>query len=261
MAVTEDLTGASSLGRLSIEEAVVRAVQAGNDLVLLANDYDLARRAHRGYKLAVESGRVPKEHLTASQSRLRALLGRKPPRPAPSSDDAEEAEGASALAGIVGGAAVKVEVDPQKLLPLNPSQKVGILVPRLWDVADRIAIDDELRGAASLVQGWVQNASSTAEVLEIPVHPEGDMLALTLDWAAGLDVAVIFCFDARRYAGQRTLVEELQRRCPKVVLVLLKNPSDRTLAVEKTTVVNPLGFRVCQLAGAVSVLYQAAGQK
>jgi beta-N-acetylhexosaminidase len=255
VAVTEDLSSPAALGRMSIEEGVVRALQAGNDLVLLASDYDLAKRALRGYKLAVDSARLSKDSLAASQARVSALLARRPPRSAPPADEAEEAEGASALAGIVAGAAIKVEVDPQKLLPLDPRIKAGILVPRLWDVADRIAIDDELRGAASLVQGWIQSASTTAEVLEIPVQPEGDMLTLTLDWAAGLDVAVFFSFDAQRYSGQKKLLEEMQRRCPKVVLVTLRNPADRALATGRTTVVNPFGFRVCQLSAAVGVLF------
>ncbi len=258
VAVTEDLTSPSVLSTMSVEEAVVRALQAGNDLCVLAHDYESAKRAGRGLKVAVDGGRVPKSLFEKTQMRLQAQLGRKPARQSLSVDDPEEVEAAAGLAGIVAGGAVKIDRDPQKLLPIDYGRRVGMLVPRLWDVADRIVIDEELRGAASLIQGWIQSNSSTVEVLEIPIQPDGEMLGLTLDWAAGLEIVAFMCFDAHRFAGQRKLLEELQRRCPKVVAVLIANPWDRAFAKEQTAVVNTYGFRVCQLSAAISVLFKKA---
>ncbi len=254
--LTEDLSSPAVLSSLSIEEAVVRAVQAGNDLALVMHDYDLHKRAYRGFKLALENGRIPKEILSRATARLQALLVKKGKQVRAVADDPEAEEAAGQLAGIIAGAAMNVEADPQKILPLRPAEKAGLLVPRLGDVADRIAIDEELRGAASLIQGWVQGSAPGVEVLEIPVEPDRDMLDLTLDWAAGLDAVVFFCFDAHRYAGQRKLLEELQRRCPRMVAVLISNPWDRSFVKENTTLVNTFGFRVPQLAAAVSVLFQ-----
>jgi hypothetical protein len=151
---------------------------------------------------------------------------------------------------------VRVEADPLFLLPLQPKQRVGILFPRLSDVADRVVIDDDLRGAAGYIQGWVQNASTGVDVLEIPIQPEGDMLDLTLDWAAALDVIVFFCFDAHRFPGQRHVLEELQRRCKKLVVVVIANPWDRALIKEQATVLNTFGFRVPQLLAGVDLLFR-----
>lgn len=261
VAVTEDLTSPTVMASGSVEEAVVRALQAGNDLCLLAHDYENVKRAARGLKIAVESGRVPKSLFEKSQLRLQALLGRRPAKQALSVDDPEEIEASAALAGIVAGAAVKVERDPQELLPIDYGKRAGVLVPRFWDVADRIEIDEELRGAAGLIQGWIQANSSTVEVLEIPIQPEGEMLSLTLDWAAGLEVVAFLCFDAHRFSGQRKLLEELQRRCPRVVAVLIANPWDRAFVKEKAAVVNTFGFRVCQLSAAVSVLFRKSAAR
>lgn len=256
VAVTEDLTSVSAASPLSTEEATVRALQAGNDLCLIGHDYENLKRASRGLKLAVDGGRVPNSLFEKSQLRLQTLLGKRPAARPLSVDDPEEIQAAAALAGIVAGAAVKVERDPQELLPIDYGKRAGVLVPRLWDVADRVAIDDELRGAASLIQGWIQANSSTVEVLEIPIQPEGEMLNLTLDWAAGLEIVAFLCFDAHRFAGQRKLLEELQRRCPRVVAVLIANPADKSFVKEKTSLVNTFGFRVCQLSAAISVLFR-----
>jgi beta-N-acetylhexosaminidase len=253
--VTEDLSSPAVLSSVSVEEAVVRAIQAGNDLALVAHDYDLEKRAYRGYKLALDSGRISKDHVMRTTSRLQVLLAKKEKQVRAVSDPHEAEEAAGQLASIIAGAAMKVEADPQKLLPLGAGRRVGVLVPRVGDLADRIAIDEELRGAASLVQAWVQEAAPGVEVLEVPVEPDRDMLGLTLDWAAGLEVVVFFCFDAHRYAGQRKLLEELQARCPRLAVVLIRNPWDRAFVKENATVINTFGFRVHQLWAAVSVLF------
>lgn len=256
VAVTEDLSAPSVASLLSIEEATVRALQAGNDLCLIAHDYENVKRATRSLKIAVDGGRVPKSLFEKSQQRIQALLGKRPASRPLTVDDPEEVEAAAALAGIVAGAAVKVERDPQELLPISYNKRVGVLVPRLWDVADRIAIDDELRGAASLVQGWIMANTATVEVLEIPIQPDAEMLGLTLDWAAGLEIVAFMCFNAQRFPGQRKLLEELQRRCPRVVAILIANPADKAFVKEKTALVNTFGFRVCQLSAAISVLFR-----
>jgi len=259
VAVTEDLTDRSVPAPRPADEAAVAALEAGNDLCLLAHGYDHMKRAARGIRAAVEDGRLPRGPYEESRLRLRTLLGRKRPGHARPEADPEEHEAASALAGRVAEAAVQIERDPQHLLPLEPGRRVGILVPRLGDVADRMAIDEELRGAASLIQGWVRARSSGTHVLEIPVQPEPEMLALALDWASDREVVVVLCFDAHQYPGQRRMLEELQRRSPKVVLVLIGNPWDRAFAKGGTSIVNPCGFRLCQLSAAVRLLFGKPG--
>ena len=261
VAMTEDLTAPGALGNTSIEEGVVRAIRAGNDLCLLGHDYENVKRASKGLKAAIEGGRVATSLIEKSQKRLQSLLVKKAQIRPLAVDDPEEAGVAAALAGIVAGGAVKVERDPQEILPIPYGKRTGLLVPRLLDLADRYAIDDELRGAAGLIQSWVLAHSTTVEVLEVPIQPAGDMLSLTLDWAAGLETVVVLCFDAHRFPGQRKVLAEVQRRCPKVVAVLLANPWDREFVNEKNTLVNTFGFRVCQLSAAVSVLFGKGAPK
>lgn len=256
VAVTEDFASPAILGAMSVEEATVRAIQAGNDLVLVGSDIDLQRRAFRSFKLAVDNARIPKDQFAKVQGRLLALLKKKQEAKPPPFSEGDDAEAAASLAEIIARAAVRVEQDPGRLIPFKPSARVGLLVPRLGDLADRLAIDDELRGVAGLIQGWVQVHNPGADVLEIPVQPEGDMLDLTLDWAGSLDVVAFFCFDAHRFAGQKKLLEELQRRCPKTVAVFIRNPWDRLFVKSSTAVVQTYGFRVSQLAAVVDVLFK-----
>lgn len=256
LAVTEDLTTPSALAALSPEEATVKAIQAGHDLVLLGNDVDLQRRVFKAFKLAADGGRIPKDLLSKAQTRLQEFLKKKLDLPAAGPGEADDGEASASLAEIISRAAVKIEQDPQRLIPLKVNAHAGIMVPRLADIADRVAIDDELRGGAGLVQGWVQTYNPAADVLEIPIQPEGDMLDLTLDWAGGLDVVVFLCFDAHRFPGQKRLLEEIQQRCPKPVIVLIRNPWDRVLVRSHAALVHTYGFRVPQLAAAIDVLFK-----
>lgn len=258
IAVTEDISSPWLLNTMSVEEASVRAILAGNDLVLVGNDIDLQRRAWRGLRMAGDTFRIPQEHLNRIQTRLRNMLKRKDRTRVPATMEIEDDGTAAALAERIARAAVEVVRDPGGIIPVPRDSKAGVLFPRLWDVADRVMIDDELRGAAGLVQGWIQERSPSTDVMEIPVQPEGDLLNLTLEWGEGLDTLVFFCYDAHRFSGQRKLIEELQRRGKKLAVVILRNPWDSAFLGEKTTVIQTYGFRVAQLAAAVRLLFGAA---
>ncbi len=258
IAVTEDISSPWLMNSVSVEEAAVRAVAAGNDLVLVGNDVDLQRRAWRGIRMAADNFRLPQEQMDRTKARLKTLLKRKDqPRPLLGAEP-EDGGAAVSLADHVAGEAVEVLRDPQHIIPIQKDAKVGILFPRLWDMADRVLIDDELRGAAGLVQGWMQERPTAGDGMEIPLQPEVELVDLTLEWAAGLETAVFFCYDAHRYGGQRRLIEELQKRCPRVVVVLIRNPWDAAFLGEQTTVIQTFGFRTTQLAAAIRVLFQPA---
>ena len=74
--ITDDLDMAAVRGRYQIEAAVVKAVAAGNDLVLVANnenpDPDLVERSLRAVLAAVEEGTIPRHQLEASHRRILA---------------------------------------------------------------------------------------------------------------------------------------------------------------------------------------------
>lgn len=74
LVVTDDLDMAAVRARYPLDEAVVKAVAAGNDIVMLSNsarpDPDLARRMIDVIGGAVEAGRVPRAKIEASHQRI-----------------------------------------------------------------------------------------------------------------------------------------------------------------------------------------------
>jgi beta-N-acetylhexosaminidase len=79
LVVTDDLHMEAIRGNFSFDEALVRAVEAGNDVLVFANreyvDPDLPERAAAAVRAAVQSGRISRERLLESHRRLDAAEG------------------------------------------------------------------------------------------------------------------------------------------------------------------------------------------
>ena len=78
--MTDDLDMAAIRSNYSLNDAIVRAVAAGNDLILLSNslepDPDLPLAAIAAIKAGVASGRIPAGRIEAAAQRIAALKAR-----------------------------------------------------------------------------------------------------------------------------------------------------------------------------------------
>lgn len=163
----------------------------------------------------------------------------------------DEGQGA-ALADAVAAAAVRVDRDTRGLLPIVPGRRVGLLVPRLGDVADRLPIEDGLRPTASVLRPRV---GAGVAVLEVAVQPDEASISLAAEWMAAQEIGIFLCFQARRFAGQRRLLEALAGGCPKRVVVTIGDSSDEALAGSDASVVRTCGFQACQLGAALRAIF------
>jgi beta-N-acetylhexosaminidase len=95
---TDDLEMAAIAARFGWEEAIVMAVEAGCDLLLVCHDADRQRRAVVALRRAAEGGRLSPARIEASLARLARLRGRY----APADDPQVTAPDEAALARVVG---------------------------------------------------------------------------------------------------------------------------------------------------------------
>jgi len=159
------------------------------------------------------------------------------------------------LAKAVAEGALKIVRDPKHLIPIAPGRPVGLLVPRLGDVAERIPVEDGLRSTAALLRPKV---GASVGVLEIPVQPDEKSVAMAADWLASQEVAVFFCFHARRFAGQRRLLEALAARCPRRIVATIGDSADEALAGDDASILRTCGFQSCQLEAALKAIFPPA---
>lgn len=165
----------------------------------------------------------------------------------------DEAEGA-ALAAAVAEAAVRVERDPSRLMPFPPGRRVGLLVPRLADVADRIPVEEGLRQTAARLRPSV---GASVAVLEVGIQPDDRTVSMAADWMAAQEAAVFFCFDAHRFEGQQVLLEAVERRCERLVVATIGNTKDEDLIADRAAVVRTCGFQACQLRAALRTIFES----
>ena len=252
--MTDDLTSPDLAGGRDPAEATLKAARAGNDILYLAHDGDTQMMAFQAYRAALEKDQPLAKEAEESHRRIQELLDRRTWSQV-SLPTTEEADSVS-LSEVIAGASVHIERDPLNLLPIPGAARCGILFPRLTDVGHQVVIDDELRDIGRLMQTWIRDLSSCAELLECPMDPRDNLVSMISDWTASIGTVVFFCFNAKEYPGQRRILEELERQCERVILVPMGNPWDRELASKKTTIVQSLGFRVPQLAAAIEVLFR-----
>ncbi|HVR82890.1 MAG TPA: glycoside hydrolase family 3 N-terminal domain-containing protein [Planctomycetota bacterium] len=245
-AVTPFVRGVTPFPGLEALEAASNAVLARD--VGRAMGLELAAM---GITLNLVSGSGPMAAELAVGLRSSGIkTGPEPVVPGPSRAQ-EPGEGA-ALASAVAEASLRLVRDPRKLFPIPPGRRVGLLIPRLGDVADRIPMEDALRGTASLIRPRV---GASVAVLEIPVQPDERSVALAADWMETQEIAVFFCFQARRFAGQKRLLDAVAARCPRRLIVTIGDSTDQELAGGDASILRTCGFQGCQLTAALRAIF------
>lgn len=71
--ITDDMTMNAILGNYTMEQAAVRAVRAGNDIVLVAHEYTNVVMAIDAIVQAVKNGEIPEERINESVNRILLL--------------------------------------------------------------------------------------------------------------------------------------------------------------------------------------------
>ena len=232
-------------------EAAVQAFQAGADLLLVAGITAEDRR-HLGegppaLLAAVKSGRVAEARLDASvlrileaKARRGVLPGLVSPPAAPDTAVLNSPEH-RALALDVARKAVTVQRDSAGLLPLDPSQRVLVVVADEPTRSD--AVDDEL--ASSLLDA----------VRRVAPAAMGASARTAVTAARGADVVVFGTFDLAQHPEQQALARSLAASGKPVVGVSLRGPYDAPLVPEVGTFLTVYGDRPVHLQAAAEALF------
>jgi hypothetical protein len=113
-------------------------------------------------------------------------------------------------------------------------------------------MEEALRGTASLIRPRV---GASVAVLEVAVQPDEPSVAMAADWMSMQEIAVFFCFQARRFAGQKRLLDAVAARCPRRLIVTIGDSTDQELAGGEASILRTCGFQACQLAAALRAIF------
>lgn len=229
---------------LSQDEVVVRALEAGADVLLMPDDLPVA---YQGVLDAVEAGRVSEKRINESVMRI---LETKYDRglfhdPFADPEQVDEIVGTPenlAVADEVARASTTLIRNEGNLLPADPTQDVLVV---------GTASSSEL--AARLVELGV-NATRLA-VNVTPTQAQRDAAVLAAEDA---DLVIVTTSNARGNAGQRQLVDELSGTGTPVAAVAISLPYDAGFVPQADAVLATYSTRPVAMRAVADVLVGAA---
>ena len=211
--VTDSMTMGGVVSHFTPGEAAIRAILAGNDLVLHSPDPDAAIAA---VVAAVRSGRIPEARLDASYRRIvdeKRRLGLFETRTPPLDD----------IARVVGGAesaAVEEEIARRSLTLLR--EEPGVLPLRDDATLFHLVVsDDSVPGTTATVSAALAKRKGTRTVLLDPRSCEADV-ASVLEAAKAADVVVVSLFVRVRSGAGKIAVPETARAAVEALATLGK---------------------------------------
>ncbi|MDR6554866.1 glycoside hydrolase family 3 N-terminal domain-containing protein [Paenibacillus qinlingensis] len=225
---TDDVEMGAIKNNFEPEEVGRLAIQAGNDMILMCHTPDFQQRVMNGIVQAVRAGEIAESQIDASLVRIERLknnfgLYREKAQPLPM-----ETWEAEALA--IAKATIVVERDPAALLPLSPSTKYVLLVPRQEQltIADNAAVSELILGAK------LQERNIHVKTVYTSMQPSEDEIEAMMAEITRYDVVMLGTINAHIYEGQLQLARRIAKTKPLLAIVL-RNPYDAALLPQEAS--------------------------
>lgn len=246
--LSDDLEMGALRGLCPIGESAVRAVEAGHDMVLLCHDLNAQTQAHDALKAAYQSGRLKRENLRASVSRIQNLMLKRSRRfeggkPKPEKDGA-------ALASRISEKGITDSI-PKKF---STAPNVRVIFPKLSALAGKFYIEVAMLKEESYIRRlFLKNGISPASVTIVSISPSAGEVKKVLKVIRKPETAVFFCYDAHLFPGAWKILNAAAAQ-KKNAAVLLRDPYDAVIIEGKIPFVTAYGFRSVQIEAAVQRL-------
>jgi len=257
LVLSDDLEMGAIRRHYSVEDACMKAVEAGHDILLICSDGKSQKAGFNALLEAYTRSCLPQEALEHSLRRI-ASLRRFCSIPPSVSRDTQPPE-AEDLASTIARQAVTVISPGRGAFPIDGDTAGGIhlLIP---DLSALSVMEDGYAPSAEhiLVRACRELAAGGCSFQFFPLNPdEQDIERIVL--AAGRDTRCLaFIANALSNRGQQALIEQVRRCYDHPLFVLLDNPFDYTLLDPDDACVTAYGLRRTQLLALAEVIFGKA---
>lgn len=249
-----------------LADALVMAVNAGADALLITDSFGEQEALYQGVLEAVQDGRIAQERLDAAVRRhleLKARRGLLPEKsaaaPAPAEEEAVLAalnsETHRQLAYQVGADALTLVRNQHLPLQLKPEELVVAV-----GVADSEAVTDTPGVKTALGAGLKAQHENVTEVL-LGRHPTPEQAAEVRALAGEAAAIVYAAYNPGDYAEHQSLIRELIKTGKPVVVVGAGEPYDLLALPEIETYIAAYGCRAPNLYGVGALVFGKAQAK
>lgn len=238
-----------------IGQAAVLAAEAGHDMLLSCHDKTAQRQVYDTLLEAYRSKRLSAQELEESVQRVEQLRSRRTERfaalPATPAREEKERSDANALVLEITTAAASVLADGPGL---DAGVTTAVLFPRLSEMSSRIMIEDSFKDESAFLHALLSAAGIKATFALRSMEPSRADLDAALDAAQHFDQVLLFVYDAHLQVTEKELVQNVQARGKRTVVVLLRDVYDKAFLNPGTRCVTAYGFRACDLQAIIPKL-------
>ncbi|MBI4679514.1 MAG: beta-N-acetylhexosaminidase [Elusimicrobia bacterium] len=265
--ISDDLCMGAVTERGPVQQAALRSLQAGHDLIIVAHDPNAQRESVELARSMLAEGSLDKGEIADSIRRVAALAQGRHVAGKALAGDRAISRGSAASKGRWEAARElceriarqAVSVAPGRLqLPLRAGDGAGVLVlvPDFQEVAERFTFEGGPRGPEAQVRKLCR-ALPKARLARTPITtPDARRLAPDISRAKSI---VFLCFEAMRFAGQKAALSLLNKVPAKTCACLIRNPWDKALLSPKMTSIDAKGYRSSQLSAVFRRVVGCAG--
>ena len=252
--ISDDLDMGAVAKHWPIEEAAVRAVEAGHDLLLVCHDRERMLAAHRALAEAYDAGRFAPKLVAESDARVEALAAFSSASPRLQKTDSR---GARQLEELLARRAIEVRQGACELVPFPPGLNVAVVYPLLDEIGN-VLVEDEVVDMGRLIADHFEAHGITPSLLPYRLDGNADEVRKLFHAAAAYEAIVLVCHHAMAYAREREVLGAFGAFEDRLVVVFTRNPLDAELLERSPTVLITHGFRTFQIGAAIEALCRHA---
>jgi Beta-glucosidase-related glycosidases len=234
------------------EEAVVKTIQAGHDMILICSDYAKQRSALQSLLRACEQD---KEILSGMEDSLERIQVLRNFCRAPQDHDVKStAHASTTLAKKIAEQSITL-IRGQAPVPIH-SGGTGTIHAIIPDLSKLESIEDGFEtGKNNFIVKVLQDRFSCPIKTEVvSLDPTQEEVVQVSDEAQRADLILAFIFNAKFYPGQRLLLETVKAHPQKTIFILIRNPFDMQYLSSGSTSLITYGYRKVQLETVLKVL-------
>jgi beta-N-acetylhexosaminidase len=256
VALTDDLKMGAVSQSVSLREGAPLAVRAGHDLLLVCSDPKAQEEAFEALLWAFKKKELSLKELEESVERIGRLKEKRKVRFA-SPTVTNRGKG---LAREIARGGTRVLRDGGGLLPLSSAwclkHSVLTLFPDLTGVARERFIEPELLPPSEFLKKTFSRFGAPPQSIKTFSSDPSEEERLAIgELARGEDLVLFFLWDAHLFTGARELLKTLQESAKRLVVLLLREPSDLKWVGTKAACLTAYGFRTCQVEALIEKLF------
>ncbi len=247
--ITDDLEMGAIGKHYAMEEAVIRGVRAGHDMVLICANREYQKRGFDVLTNAYNEGILDFQGLNESIERIEALIDM---RLHQRYESKAKVDG-TVLAAQIARASVNISRDNKELIPIRTDGDIAIVYPDFLSLSGSIFFERDVIEGKELIRRYLKVSRNRIDFLKVPL--EGIVQeAEVIKRLKKSNLIVFFCFEARAYRCQRSLLRLLERYYKQLIVILLGSPSDEELIGPDVSIIQTYGFRMVQIEAAINLL-------